>query len=151
MTLSMIRRHLLFAAAALTLPAAAWAAGPLNLDGQGVAIKGYDPVAYFADGKPMPGRAELSHSVGGATYWFANDRNLQAFKAEPVKYLPQYAGYCAYGVAQGVKPDIDPTAFRIVEGKLYLNLSPAVQTRWLADVPGLITRANQNWGQLKDQ
>lgn len=151
MTLSMIRRHLLFAATAWALAAAAWAAGPLNLDGQGVAIKGHDPVAYFVDGKPIAGRAELSHSVGGATYWFANDRNLQAFKAEPAKYLPQYGGYCAYGVAQGFKPDIDPTAFRIVEGKLYLNLSPAVQTRWLADVPGFITRANENWSQLKNQ
>jgi YHS domain-containing protein len=148
---SMIRRHLLIAALALALPATAWAAGPLNLDGQGVAIKGHDPVAYFVDGKPMPGRAELSHSVGGATYWFANDRNLQAFKAEPAKYLPQYGGYCAYGVAQGFKPDIDPTAFRIVEGKLYLNLSPAVQTRWLADVPGFISRANENWSQLRNQ
>lgn len=153
MTLSMIRRHLSFAAAAaaLALPVAAWAAGPLNLDAQGLAIKGHDPVAYFVEGKPMQGRSELSHSIGGATYWFANDRNLQAFKAEPAKYLPQYGGYCAYGVAQGFKPDIDPTAFRVVEGKLYLNLSPAVQTRWLGDVPGFVTRANQNWSQLKDQ
>lgn len=153
MTPSKIRRQVLLSAVALALSVTTtvWAAGQLNLDRQGVAIKGHDPVAYFVDGKPMPGRAELSHSVGGATYWFANERNLQAFKAEPAKYTPQYGGYCAYGVAQGFKPDIDPTAFKIVEGKLYLNLSPAVQSRWLADVPGFITRANQNWSQLKDQ
>lgn len=132
-------------------PPAALAAGPINLDARGVAIHGHDPVAYFLDGKPVPGRAEHRAMVGTATYWFASEANLQRFKVDPSKYEPQYGGYCAYGVAQGVKPDIDPTAFRIVDGKLYLNLSPGVQKRWLEDVPGHIGRANQNWTTLKDQ
>ena len=147
----MIRWKLLIGAAALAASAMTRAAGPLNLDNSGVAIHGHDPVAYFVDGKPVMGRAELRHIVNGATYWFANDSNLQAFKADPAKYEPQYGGYCAYGVAQGYKPDIDPTAFKVVDGKLYLNLSPAVQTRWVADIPGFISRANQNWTQLKDK
>lgn len=151
MSVSILRRQLVVGAVTLAASSMAWSAGPLNLSSGGVAIHGYDPVAYFVDGKPVIGRAELRHSVNGATYWFANDGNLQAFKADPAKYEPQYGGYCAYGVAQGYKPDIDPTAFKVVEGKLYLNLSPAVQTRWVADIPGFVTRANQNWIQLKDK
>lgn len=133
------------------LPLAAEAAGPLNLNAQGVALHGHDPVAYFMDGKPIKGTAELSASSNGAVYWFANAANRQAFQANPSRYEPQYGGYCAYGVAQGAKPDIDPNAFVIVDGKLYLNLSPGVQKRWQADVPGYITQANKNWMSLKDQ
>ena len=154
MTPSTIRRFCLecvLGAATLSFALAAWAAGPLNLDSHGVAIHGHDPVAYFVDGKPVKGRSDLSASANGATYWFASEKNLQAFKAEPAKYEPQYGGYCAYGVAQGFKPGIDPTAFRVVDGKLYLNLSPAVQGRWLADVPGHISSANRNWTELKDK
>jgi YHS domain-containing protein len=151
MTVSIFRRQLLVGAVALAAWTMAWAAGPLNLNSSGVAIHGHDPVAYFVDGRPVMGRADLRHAVNGATYWFANDSNLQAFKADPAKYEPQYGGYCAYGVAQGYKPDIDPTAFKVVDGKLYLNLNPAVQARWVADVPGFIRSANQNWTRLKDQ
>ena len=154
MTPSMIRRFCLesvLGAAALGFAFGAWAAGPLNLDSHGVAIHGHDPVAYFVDGKPAKGRSELSASANGATYWFASEKNLQAFQADPAKYEPQYGGYCAYGLAQGFKPDIDPTAFKVVDGKLFLNLSPAVQSRWLADVPGHIARASANWIQLKDK
>ena len=145
------RRHLLFALTATLAPGMAFAAEPVNVDKSGVAIHGHDPVAYFVDGKPVAGRPEHSATVGAATYWFTSEANLQVFKADPAKYEPQYGGYCAYGVAQGYKPDIDPTAFRVVDGKLYLNLSPAVQKRWLEDIPGFITRANQNWSSLKSQ
>ena len=117
----------------------------------GAALRGHDAVAYFKDAKPVKGSAEHKAEYKGSNFLFASKANRDAFAADPAKYAPQYGGYCAYGVAQGFKPDIDPTAFRVVEGKLYLNLSPAVQTRWLADVPGFVTRANQNWSQLKDQ
>ena len=149
--MNILRRHLLLAATATLVPVAAWAAGPANLDARGVAIHGHDPVAYFVEGKAVMGKSEHSTTVSAATYWFASEANQQLFKADPAKYEPQYGGYCAYGVAQGVKPDIDPTAFRIVDGKLYLNLSPAVQKRWQADIPGFIDRANQNWTSLKGQ
>ena len=127
------------------------AKGPLNLDTQGVAIHGHDPVAYFAMSKPVKGSAALSATVDGATYWFANAENQQTFKADPTRYVPQYGGYCAYGVAQGFKPDIDPTAFRIVDNKLYLNLSPDVQARWVKDIPGYLKAANENWKTLAPQ
>lgn len=145
------RRSLLIALAATPLALPARAAGAANVDAHGVAIHGHDPVAYFVDGKPVMGKPEHSATVGLATYWFANAANLQLFNADPARYEPQYGGYCAYGVAQGVKPDVDPSAFRIVDGKLYLNLSPAVQKRWQADIPGFIDRANQNWPGLKGQ
>ena len=145
------RRTLLLTLTATLLPFAAFAGDATNIDGRGIAIHGHDPVAYFVEGKPVIGKPEHKATVGAATYWFASEANLQTFKADPSKYEPQYGGYCAYGVAQGYKPDIDPAAFRIVDGKLYLNLSPAVQKRWQEDVPGFISHANQNWSALKNQ
>lgn len=122
-----------------------------NLDAQGVAIHGHDPVAYFSMNKPVKGTASLSATVDGATYWFSSAENQQAFKADPAHYAPQYGGYCAYGVAQGFKPDIDPTAFSVVSGKLYLNLSPGVLSRWVKDIPGYVKSADDNWKSLATQ
>jgi YHS domain-containing protein len=139
---------LLISFTSLLFATLSFAAGATNVDKSGVAVHGYDPVAYFTDGKPMKGSAERSFAVEGVTYWFVNDQNLTAFKADPAKYAPQYGGYCAYGVAQGYKPDIDPTAFKVVEGKLYLNLSPDVQSRWVKDIPGYINDADKNWKTL---
>lgn len=148
------RRHLLsavLASGALAFPLAALAAGPVNVNAQGVAVHGYDVVAYVVMGKPVKGSAEFSAAWRGATYWFSNAAHLKTFEADPARYEPQYGGYCAYGVAQGVKPDIDPTAFAVVDGKLFLNLNPGVQKRWQADIPGHIQKATQNWPTLKDQ
>lgn len=130
------------------LPAAAQSSVALNLNSDGVAIKGHDPVAYFTMNKPMKGSPSFMAKHDGATYWFANTEHQQAFTAQPAKYVPQYGGYCAYGVAKGAKPDIDPAAFSVVEGKLYLNLSPDVQSRWLKDVPGYVRSADENWKSL---
>ena len=154
--MNLFRRRNLLLALAVGLGCSSWvapafAAGPANLDGRGVAIHGYDPVAYFVESKPVKGTAERSTTARGATYWFASDKNLELFKADPSKYEPQCGGYCAYGVAQGFKPDIDPTAFRVESGKLYLNLSPDVQSRWVKDIPGYVEQANKNWKTLKDQ
>jgi YHS domain-containing protein len=148
------RRHLLAAALAASaglIPLAALAAEAVNVDAKGVAVHGYDPVAYFVMGKPVKGTPEFSAAWKGATYWFANASHLQTFRTDPARYEPQYGGYCAFGVAQGAKPDIDPTAFAVVDGKLYLNLSAGVQRRWQADVPGHIRKADQNWSSLKDR
>lgn len=146
------RRQWLVTAALLALsPTVAFAAGPVNVDAQGVALKGHDPVAYFEVGQPVKGKPEFSARFNGAVYWFSSMAHLKAFNDDPQRYEPQFGGYCAFGVAQGVKPDIDPSAFAIVDGKLYLNLSPAVQKRWQADIPGYITQATKNWITLKDQ
>ena len=113
MTSSTTRRQLLTFWVLASLPGVALAAGPLNVDASGVAIHGHDPVAYFVDGKAVKGRADYSATAQGAIYWFSTEANLMAFKANPAKYEPQFGGYCAYGVANGFKPDIDPTAFKI--------------------------------------
>lgn len=140
---------LLFAGWMLT--ALAWAAGPVNTDQNGVALKGHDPVAYFTENRPVKGQAEWTATVGGVTYLFASAQNRASFLAEPQRYQPQYGGYCAYGVAQGYKPDIDPIAFQVMDGKLFLNLSPAVLRRWQLDIPGHIRSADENWPALANQ
>jgi YHS domain-containing protein len=153
-TAGQTRRKLLatvLATGASFIPLIAQASGPVNVNAQGVAVHGYDPVAYFVMSKPVKGLPEFSATWNGATYWFASASHRDTFQADPARFEPQYGGYCAYGVAQGAKPDIDPHAFAVVDGKLYLNLSPGVQKRWQADTPGHIQKANQNWLTLKNQ
>jgi len=152
-TVGQTHRHLLatvLAVGACFMPLTAQAAAPVNANAQGVAVQGYDPVAYFVVGKPVKGSPEFSAAWNGATYWFANAAHLQAFEVDPARFEPQYGGYCVFGVAQGAKPDIDPQAFAVVDGKLYLNLSPGIQKRWQADIPGYIRKASQNWPTLMD-
>ncbi|HEX5356169.1 MAG TPA: YHS domain-containing (seleno)protein [Aquabacterium sp.] len=121
----------------------------LNVDAQGVGIKGHDPVAYFTAGQPTKGTAQYSASHRGATYWFASAANRDAFKANPDKFAPQYGGFCAMGVVLDKKLDGDPTAWKIVDGKLYLNVNKDVQKKWLEDVPGNLVKANANWPEIK--
>ena len=117
----------------------------------GLAIRGYDPVAYFTDGRPVPGKADLSSAWNGATWRFATAEHKAAFDAEPAKYAPQYGGYCAWAVSQGYTAPIDPNAWKVVDGKLYLNYSADVQKDWQKDVPGHIAKANGNWPGLEQK
>jgi YHS domain-containing protein len=130
---------------ALALAAPAQADGHVNTTFLGNAIEGYDAVAYHIDGKPVEGSSDFEHDWEGATWRFASAANRDLFAADPAKYAPAYGGYCAYGVTKGYKPDIDPQAWSIVEGQLYLNLSPAIQTRWEQDIPGYIAKADEIW------
>ena len=118
---------------------------------KGAAIKGYDPVAYFIDGKPVAGSPQFTHSWNGAEWRFASAANRDKFAAEPEKYAPQYGGFCAYGLSQGYKVKIEPDAWRIVDGKLYLNYDKSVQQTWVKDVPGYIAKADANWPKLRDK
>ena len=117
----------------------------------GLALRGYDPVAYFTDGKPVPGDYTITTQHDGATYRFASEDHKALFLRDPAKYLPEFGGFCAYGTAKGVKVDGDPTIWKIVDNKLYLNLAPAVATRWDQDIPGNIKTANENWKIVKDK
>lgn len=109
------------------------------------AIRGYDPVAYFAKTGPAKGSRQFSHQWRGATWYFASAENRDKFAASPEQFAPQYGGYCAYGVAHGYAPEIDPAAWSIVDGKLYLNYSLRVRESWNKDIPGYIRRADANW------
>jgi YHS domain-containing protein len=115
----------------------------------GVAIDGYDPVAYFTQGKPVEGTSDFEYDWMGATWRFASAANRDQFAADPQKYAPQYGGYCAYAVSQGTTADIDPEAWHIEDGRLYLNLNKKVQSIWLKDIPGYIAKANANWPKIK--
>jgi YHS domain-containing protein len=148
---SILGLALVFAAAlgVAPMPGDAQAASPINvLAGNGVAIHGYDPVAYFVDGGPRKGRPELALDHAGARWLFASEANRERFRAEPQKYLPAYGGYCAYGVAQGYLVKIDPDAWAIVDGRLYLNSDRSVARTWRKDVPGYVAKADANWPGL---
>jgi len=114
----------------------------------GLAVHGFDVVAYFTEGKPAQGDANFAVVHDEATYRFASQANLDAFKADPAKYAPVYGGYCAYGVSVGAKFDGDPRYWKIVDGRLYLNLDAGIQQAWLKDVPGAIKKADANWPDL---
>lgn len=133
-------------------PALAEAGPPINtLAGDRLAIYGYDPVAYFVDGGPRLGRADLAADHGGAVWRFASEENRARFLADPQRYLPAFGGYCAYGVAHGYLVKIDPEAWAIIDGKLYLNYDTNVRAVWLKDVPRFNTAAQGNWPKLVAQ
>ena len=114
----------------------------------GGAIRGYDPVAYFIQGRPVEGKRAHSLKWKGATWYFANAENQDLFRGNPEKYAPQYGGYCAYAVSQNYTASIDPEAWKIVDGKLYLNYSKSVQTTWEEDITGYISSAERNWPKI---
>ena len=140
----------------LVLPSQAWAASPVNTlkrglirdSDTGVAINGYDPVAYFTEHKPVPGKPTLRYSWNGAQWQFASQQHLDLFKAAPEQYAPQFGGYCAYGVAQGYLVSIEPEQFTILDGKLYLNYSADVQKKWTQDPAGYNAKAQAAFASL---
>lgn len=117
----------------------------------GKAIRGYDPVAYFTDSKPVPGKPNISYQYEGTDWYFASEKNRDAFKADPAKYAPQYGGYCAFGTSRGYKAPTQADAWTIVDGKLYLNYNTNVRTEWNKDQAGYIKKADANWPAIKDK
>ena len=117
----------------------------------GVALRGYDPVAYFTENKPVKGSPAYQVAHKGSTFHFASQANRDLFKADPARYAPQYDGFCAYGTAAGYKAAIDPAAYSIVDGKLYLNYNADIQKKWRADIPGYIAKADKNWPTVVTQ
>jgi YHS domain-containing protein len=113
-----------------------------------VAVSGYDPVAYFTNGRPVKGSTAFKVNFKGAEFLFANADNLAKFKANPSAYAPQYGGYCAWAVSQGYTASGDPTVWKIVSGKLYLNYDREIGTRWGKNISGHIRSANVNWPKL---
>ncbi|CEG58317.1 YHS domain-containing (seleno)protein [Legionella fallonii] len=116
-----------------------------------VALQGYDVVAYFTENKPVKGNGDHVVIRDGIYYLFANENDKKLFEANPDKYLPQYGGWCAFGTAVGKKIASDPLAWKMVDGKLYLNLNERVQKVWSKDIPGYIKKADANWLQIKDK
>ena len=150
-SISLLNPFLLAAAAfALALLGSnAWAGDFFEKDG--VALRGYDPVAYFTDNKPVKGSAQYRTEYKGSTFHFTSPANRDAFIADPAIYAPQYGGFCAFGTAGGYKAAIDPAAFTIVNGKLYLNYNSDVQKQWNKDIPGFVAKADRNWPAVSGQ
>lgn len=149
-------RKLLLASALSVMTVGAAQAGEQYVDETGYAISGYDAVAYF-DLKQNPvgseqpravrGKAGITAAYNGATWAFANEANRDKFVADPAKYAPQYDGHCAYGLAQGGKVPANPNLWRIVDGKLYLNITPTVVGFWEGDIPGNLEKADGIWSK----
>ena len=121
---------------------------PINVTPEGVAIKGYDPVAFFTDKMPIKGIPEYEYKWRGARWRFASTAHREEFLRDPEKYAPEYGGYCAYAVSQGKTADIDPEAWTVFEGKLYLNLNKEVQGLWEKNMREYIRKADENWPRL---
>ncbi|MCT8328984.1 YHS domain-containing (seleno)protein [Albidovulum sediminis] len=152
MTTTLIRKLAIGTALALTLATSALAGGfDTNMSSTGLALEGVDPVSYFVDGTPKDGDFQITSVHDGAVYRFVSEENKAKFEAEPAKYLPQYGGYCAMGAAMGMKLDGDPELWKIVDGKLYLNVAPAIAEKWQADAPNMIVQADAKWAEIKDK
>ena len=111
----------------------------------GTAIDGTDPVAYFTEGRPVEGSSDITHEWNGAKWRFSTEENRAKFAENPEAYAPQYGGYCAWAVSQGYTASTDPNAWKIVDGKLYLNYNKSVQSKWEQNIPGNIQAADKNW------
>ena len=133
---------------AAAVPASAYdveSTSPVNVDTAGIALRGYDPVAYITIGAPVVGDAALTMTHNGATYRFANSAHLLAFAADPDRYAPGYGGFCQMGAALGKKLDGDPAVFRVANGRLYLYVNQDAMAAFLGDVPTNTVKADTNW------
>jgi len=148
-----MKRFLLAAAATVALSVPAFA-GPQYVDGTGFAVSGFDVVAYRSlDQAPVgssqpaavPGRADITADYNGATFAFSSEENRAAFLENPEYYAPAFDGHCAYGVAKGGKVPGNPNLWRIVDDRLYLNITKNVVGFWEEDIPGNIDLADNNW------
>jgi YHS domain-containing protein len=115
----------------------------------GIAIGGYDAVAFFSESKPVKGTTSHQLEWKDATWRFASKANLDSFKEAPEKYAPQYGGYCAYGTADGHKAPTEADTWTVLDGKLYFNYNQEVKSLWDKDRPKYITQANGNWEKIK--
>ncbi len=116
-----------------------------NLDKSGNAIQGYDPVAFFTKGKAMKGDPKISSKINGANYLFASAENKELFDKEPTKYIPQFGGYCAYGVSKGDLVKIEVDAFQIVDGRLLLQYNKGIRDKFNKDTKGNLKIADDKW------
>ncbi|MFT5235154.1 MAG: YHS domain-containing protein [Shewanella sp.] len=140
-----IRCHYLVAALVLFL------SGCTSLDKypvyveEGVAINGYDPVAYFVKNAPVKGSQQFKSEYDQTVWLFSSADNLAKFEDEPARYLPQYGGYCAYAMSHGFVVETVPEAFSVIDDKLYLNYSLGVRETWLEDTTSYIESADKQW------
>lgn len=142
---------ILFVTCLLAIGNMASAIEPVFSDKSGYVIRGYDPVAYFTEGKPVKGSDQIVHEWNGGHWKFVSQENLKAFIATPDRYAPQYGGYCAWAASQGYTASIDPAAWYVHDDKLYLNYSKRIQRKWQRDIPGNVSAGDENWPRLLNE
>lgn len=117
-------------------------------DSSGAALGGYDAVSYQKSGAPQMGTSENTYEWNGVKWFFISQSNKESFSQNPERYAPKYGGYCAFAVSKGALAPGDPTVWKVVDDKLYLNLDKSVQSQWESDQFNLIEQANQRWPNL---
>ena len=127
------------------------AADPVNKTASGLAVRGYDIVGYFADGKPVKGKKVFQVQWNGAVWHFSNAEQRDQFEVNPEKYAPEFGGYCAWAVSQNSIVDADPHVWSIVDGKLYLNYNKEVQKTWKRNMEQFIVDGDRNWPEVLKQ
>ncbi|WDZ99466.1 YHS domain-containing (seleno)protein [Mucilaginibacter sp. SJ] len=146
-----MKRLLIIAALAFVTAVQAYAQQSEIFAPGGKAIKGYDPVAFFKESKPVKGSEKFQYKWKEATWFFSGNENLEAFKADPEKYAPQYGGYCAYGTSQGHKAPTQTDTWTVLNDKLYFNYNDKVKELWTKDQANLIKTADEKWPEVKGQ
>jgi YHS domain-containing protein len=155
----MIKKSLLTLSFVLAMTASVFA-GPQYVDSSTYAVSGYDTVSYFdlqqtavgtPQASPLPGKSGITAEYNGEKFAFANEENRKRFLADPAAFAPQYDGHCAFGVAKGGKVPGNPNLWRIVDGKLYLNIKDTVVSQWEEDIPGNIKSSEKNWTSLNSK
>ena len=146
--LKLVLSALSVAAIPAAAPAATMPAPEINVSADGLAIRGYDATAYYLRGQPMLGSVTYQLHYKGATWRFASSKALARFKANPIAYAPQFGGYCSWAVSQAYIAPGDPTQWKIVDGKLYLNFNARAKELWEADQAAAIERGHANWPKV---
>ncbi len=145
-TLRTVSLVLTIAFLSIAAPSIAESKSEINKNWRGIAIKGYDPVAFHTQGEPARGSKDYELEWMDAKWRFASAENRDLFKTNPGKYAPKYGGYCAWAVSEGYTAGVDPeNAWDIVDGRLYLNYNVEIKQKWEKDIPGHIKRADANW------
>ena len=121
----------------------------INTTAESLAVKGFDTVAYFTEASAVPGNPQYSYLWNGAKWYFSSAENMEKFKAAPENFAPQFGGYCSFAVSKGYTADADPQAWKIVDGKLFLNYNQKVKEMWEAEQEKRIKDAEQNWREFQ--
>jgi len=121
----------------------------VNIDSQGIGAHGYDPVAFFTEGKANKGDSRWRSTYGGATYYFQSNSNREMFDKDPAKYAPQYGGYCAMAMTMGKLEDVDPNYFVVYNNKLLLQRNEKAHLMFSKDLEANIKKADENWAKLQ--
>jgi len=130
-------------------PGMAGEATRVNKGSDNVAIKGYDPVAYFTKGQPMKGRPDMAYSWNGANWHFADESHRDMFAGSPERYAPQFGGFCSMALTRGEIKTIDPEAWRVIDGKLYLSFSKRGRGKFGEDTHANIKKAEESWENIR--